>query len=463
MKTILYIVLSTFILITFSSCEKQNEWLDAKRQKEMVIPETLKDFQAILDYFYSIHTAFPIFGQLGTDDFILTDADYSRSTEDIRNGYIWNKTIWSSDNTSCWDAPFAVILKSNVVLDGLKKVSKSPGDEALYNDVQGQAYFYRALFYYHLAQLFCKAYTSNSDSDPGLPIRLTSDVNVIAQRSSLTATYAQIISDAENAVTLLPQISDNNRRPSKAASLGLLAKIYLSMGNYDKAAFYADESLKINEKLLDYNSSYANLSRTYRFPANPYDHPEINFYGRGSGYAVVMPSSNTLGVINDELFNLYTDHDLRRSLFYFTNTLGLHKYRGSYTGTNSNFCGIATNEIYLIRAESYARMKKTDLALQDLNTLLTYRYETDYFTPLTISDPTDLLKTILIERRKELVGVSNIRWEDLKRLNTETAFEKTLTRTVNGQTYRLDPNSPRYVLPIPNNEIQLSHITQNER
>lgn len=463
MKKILYIVIATFILLTIFSCEKQNEWLDAKRQKEMVIPETLKDFQAILDYFYTIHTAFPIYGQLGTDDFILADADYSRSTEDIRNGYIWNKTIWSSDNTSCWDAPFAVILKSNVVLDGLNKVSKSADTEVFYNDIQGQAYFYRALFYYHLAQLFCKAYTSNSGSDLGLPIRLTSDVNVIAQRSSLSATYAQMITDTEKAVALLSQISVNNRRPSKVAALGLLAKIYLVMGNYDKAGFYANEALKINSLLLDYNSNYANLTRTYRFPANPYDHPEINFYGRGGGYAVVMPSSSTLGVINDELYNSYADHDLRRSLFYFTNTAGLHKYRGSYTGTNSNFCGIATNEIYLIRAESYARMKKTDLALKDLNALLSYRYETGHFNPLTLSDPIILLKTILLERRKELVGVSNVRWEDLKRLNTETAFEKTLTRMVNGQTYTLEPNSPRYVLPIPNNEIQLSHITQNER
>lgn len=38
---------------------------------------------------------------------------------------------------------------------------------------------------------------------------------------------------------------------------------------------------------------------------------------------------------------------------------------------------------------------------------------------------------------------------DLKRLNREPEFAKTITHTINGTEYKLEPNSPKYVLPIP--------------
>lgn len=75
----------------------------------------------------------------------------------------------------------------------------------------------------------------------------------------------------------------------------------------------------------------------------------------------------------------------------------------------------------------------------------------------------EVLFAIITERRKELPFVGEIRWEDLKRLNKEERFQRTLKRVINGSTFTLPPNDKRYVLPIPLNEIQLSRIEQNER
>ncbi|WLD24340.1 RagB/SusD family nutrient uptake outer membrane protein [Flavobacterium dauae] len=451
------------LLLVVISCDKQNDWLAAKKQKDLVIPEKLKDFQAVLDQFTSIHTALPIFGLVGTDDFVLTDADFDRCPEEIRNGYIWNKNIWSTDESTNWTQGFEVIMRSNVVLDGLKNITTTSATQLKYRDIEGQAFFYRALFYYGLSQLFCNAYSNNADKELGLPLRLTSDVNIVSQRSSLAKTYEQIISDAVTASELLPEKSANNRRPSKAAAYAILAKTHLVMANFEKALFYAEEALKLSDSLLDFNSNYATISNTYRFPANPFDHPEIIFYAKGMSYGAVMPATAAQAVISDTLYDSYDDFDLRKSLFYYVNTNNQVKYRGSYTGTNSNFCGLATNELYLISAECYTRQEQIDLAQNRINKLLKNRYQQDHYSEILIDNNEDLLIFILQERRKELIGVGNIRWEDLKRLNMETRFQKTLTRNLKGEFYVLLPNSPLYTLPIPNNEIQTSSISQNER
>lgn len=453
-----------YVLLVFVvACSKQNEWLDAKKQKEMVIPETTKDFQAILDQFPFIHKALPIFGLVGTDDFILNDIDYDRCAEDIRNGYIWNKNVWSADNAPNWTQGFQVIMYANVVLDGLAVSTTIPSNSTQAADIRGQAYFYRALFYHELAQLFCNAYSSNADHDLGLPLRLTSDVNIIEQRSSLSKTYEQILSDALKASQLLPEKSINNRRPSKVAAFAILAKTYLVMGDYKNALKYAEEALKLKNTLLDFNSGYATLAKTYRFPTNPFDHPEIIFFATGVGYLSVMPATAAEATINEELYNSYESMDVRKELFYSINTAQQIKYRGSYTGTNANFAGLATNEIYLISAECFARDGKNEMALQRINSLLQNRYKTDQYIPVTINDNETLIRFILQERRKELIGVGILRWADLKRLNRETRFQKTITRQIKGKNYLLEPNSPLYALPIPNNEVQFSGLTQNPR
>lgn len=448
---------------TLVSCDKQNDWLQAKRQKNMVVPENFKDYQALLDDFYNIHNAFPIFGLVGADDILLTDIDYKNCAEDIRNGYIWNKEIWSTDNSTQWQDPFEAIIKSNIVIEGLSKITRNSANETTHDDILGQAYFYRSIFYYNLAQLFCKPYSDDAEMSLGLPLRKSSDVNLIEQRSTLQQTYDFIIHDALIAEEKLPQTSVNNRRPSKAAVHALLAKVYLTMGNYEKAFNYSNETIKSHHLLLDFNSNYASLATTFRFPRDPLDHPEIIFYSRGPGFQSVMPAPSTSGIVNPELLSLYDDDDLRKNLFFFTTSENQVKYRGSYTGTNINFCGLATNEIYLIRAESSVRLGRIKEGITDLNNLLKHRYTTGHFIPIETNDIELALEIVLKERRKELVGVSNIRWEDLRRLNKENKFQKTLTRVVNGQRYTLEPNSKRYVMPIPGNEIQLSNIIQNER
>jgi hypothetical protein len=154
---------------------------------------------------------------------------------------------------------------------------------------------------------------------------------------------------------------------------------------------------------------------------------------------------------------------LRKTIFYKDNGGGVVQYFGTYSGGAQCFAGIATNELYLIRAECYARQNNVASALTDLNALLVKRWKTGTFVPITAVDADDALNKVLIERRKELPFTGQLRWEDLRRLNKDTRFAKNLVHIYTGTTYTLPPNDNKYVLPIPDNEIQLSGLQQNPR
>ncbi|WEK17918.1 MAG: RagB/SusD family nutrient uptake outer membrane protein [Candidatus Pedobacter colombiensis] len=458
-----YFLLIAFFMATvaFCSCNKGKDWLDIKSNKGSVIPESTNDFQALLDDAYKLNYTYSTAGLAGADNSSIPDASFSPVPEAERNLYTWNRTIWVAGNSTDWNNFFAIIENANIVLDGLKKINDN---EPNYNSVKGQALFHRAFAYYNLAQLFCKQYDNSSAvSDLGLPIRLSSDVNEIVQRSTLKALYEQMISDASAATNLLPPTQTYLQRPINAAAFALAAKLYLHTGDYTKAANYAGDAIAIHPELLDYNnSSVINMGTTYRFPVYGKNNPEILFFASSNKYRSVNVSSTSPGIVVPELYQSYNSNDLRKTIFYVLSGTNA-KYRGTYSGNAYNFCGLATNELYLIRAECFARLNNKDAALSDLNRLLVNRYKTGTFTAVTAADATAALALVLTERRKELPFVANIRWEDLRRLNKEIAFQKTLIRTVNGTNYTLLPNDKLYVLPIPDNEIQLTGLIQNER
>jgi len=429
--------------------------LDLKPDVSNLIPQTVEDYQALMDG-ELMNESFPVYGEGAADNYYITDDRFSSMTiEDDKNVYIWNKKVFSLNSAAGdWSTAFSRISNSNLVLEGLDRLESGSGSVA-YNNVRGTALFYRGAAFHALAEMFCKPYDSaTARNDLGMPLRTSSDIKIIYQRASLQETYDRIIADLNMAATLLPDLPLVVSRPSKVATYSLLARVYLMIGDYEQALVNADKALQLKHDAFDYNTVDVVDGLSFK----P-DNNDVLFY------ATLTPTSlfrlNTT-FVDTTLYSQFEDNDLRKKLFFRQGASGM-LFVGSYSGNIFiQFGGLTVSETILTRSECYARKGDVARSMADLNTLLRNRWKVGSFSDLSATDETDALKKILSERRKELMFRGR-RWSDLRRLNKDPRFAKTLSRVVKGVTYELPPNDPKYVYPIPELEIKLSGIQQNIR
>lgn len=450
MKYIQYSLL-LFFLLAVTSCKK---YLDAKADNSLVTPSKISDLQGILDDNYIMNLNTPGFGETSSDDYFISVPDYYSLGDIDRKAYTWRLTDYTYGND--WNASYSAVYNSNYCIENIEKIKTALPDVAKWNNVKGSALFFRAYYFLNLVWEYGKAYDDQSSaSDLGIVLRLGSDFNVKSARATVKESYGQVIADIRAAIPLLPDHPSHVMRPSKAAGYGLLARAFLTMRKYDSAYKYSDLSLNIKNDLLDYNSSKVNASGAIPFlPFNP----EIIFYTTQTGNYTAKGQPYAL--IDSTLYESYQSNDLRKKIFFFPNN-GFHSFKGHYSGSaNIFFSGLATDEMFLIRAECSARKGNIADAMDDLNKLLINRWDAGTFLPLAASTRQDALDMILAERRKELTQ-RGLRWIDIKRLNKEDAII-TPQRVLDSQTYILNPNSGRYALPLPADIIAITGISQNE-
>lgn len=448
-KHIIILILAASLLV---SCKK---FLDAKPDASLAVPSTLEDVQSMLDRNNVLNTENPISGEGSSDNYYISDADYAAlSTDGFRNMYTWGDELYYATIPNEWSRIYTAIYITQLALETLNKIERTSSNALLYDNLKGQALFHRARLYHTAAVMYAKAYDpATAATTPGIPLRMTTDFNQPSVRASVEASYAQIVSDLLAAIPGLPVTSTHLMRPSRAAAYAQVARVYLSMGVYDKAGLYADSSLQLKNDLLDYNT----ISATPAFPFTVFN-KETLFASFANTNNLV---TNTKAMIDSNLYASYATNDLRKTLFFKDNGNKRFSFRGSYTGSAAYLTGVCTDEMYLTCAESFARSGNVSAAMNDLNALLVKRYKTP-FVPLTATSASQALVIILNERRKELL-MRDLRWMDLKRLNRETTFAVTVRRLVNGQPIELVPGSNRYALPIPAAVIAASTMQQNER
>jgi hypothetical protein len=243
-------------------------------------------------------------------------------------------------------------------------------------------------------------------------------------------------------------------RPSRAAVFALLARVGLTMQDYVSGKRWADSCLHAYSALLDYNTLDGSVTRPFSLTFNP----ELLFQCSMQNHSMQFAVTTAIDTV---LYASYDSNDLRRSLFFRDYApQGTKYFRGQYTGLSYLFCGLATDEVWLVRAECNARLGDGVDALADLNTLLIKRWKESTFVPFTAATADEALALILIERRKETL-FRDLRWGDLRRLNQDPRFEKILMRVLDGQGYALPPNDNRYAYPIPDDEVRLGGVQQN--
>jgi hypothetical protein len=452
------------------SCNKQ-KFLDKKPTTTLLVPRTLSDFQALLDN-VRVFGLVPALGEASADNYYVSFSAWQAMTIREYNAYIWANDIYKGQGVQQdWNTPYQQVFYANVVLDGLKGVKPSPDSAAEWNALEGGALFFRAFAFYNLAQLFAPVYDdATAASDMGIPLRTSSGIDTLSARSSVRATYDQILNDLHTAENFLPVGGPGKtlNRPVRLTAQALLARVYLSMRNYAMARACADSVLTNFSTLMDYND----LPLTTSAPVvlqNPETLYQASFLGVPTTvtyFSAISAAYNTTW-IDSNLLRSYDTSDLRLMAFYRTRNSDTTFYlKSSYTGSFYPFGGLATDELMLIRAEGAARAGDVGAAMADINTLLAKRWKRGRFSGYTVGSAMEALDTVKLERRKEL-AFRGLRWTDLRRLNKE-GDNITLTRILPGPAdtikATLTPNSLKYTLPIPPDVLSLNgSIQQNPR
>lgn len=459
-----YCILVLIYTISLSSCA--DEFLEKRKDKSQMVPETLDDVQLLLDNNVQLFGTTPGLSTIAADEFFTNETELLNLAIYERNSYTWERDFYEGTIINMdWTVPYQQVFYANTVLDILDKIEDlDVVSKSRKSNLKGTALFQRSYAFYNLAQLFsANYYPSENDHEPGIPLKLTGNIHEPLTRASLKDTYSQIISDLRLADDLLPNEVDNLTRPSKVSAQALLARVYLSMSDYQNAMEYAQLAIP-KLSLLDYSELDTTRPMQKIFPAAlPKGNPEIAFYSTSTNYRFL--GSNNEVMVDSAFFEEFEKRDLRRILFFKEKVNSKHVvYQGSYAkiNSNSNFSGPSLGELLLIKAECLARMGRGKQGIEVLNKLRKARFSKDDYEDLQWDSDEKTVSLVLQERRKELFA-RGLRLGDLKRLNREDRFRKTLVRNLNGKQLVLKPDDPRYIFPIPSDEIQRHGFIQNDR
>ncbi|MGN6532777.1 MAG: RagB/SusD family nutrient uptake outer membrane protein [Ginsengibacter sp.] len=164
--------------------------------------------------------------------------------------------VTTTDNAGVLDlyrGPAPGILACNIVLE---KVPAIQMDENLKKRILGEAHFLRGLYYFILVRFFGDVPLITKPQNVGEDLK--------PARTPKADVYKQIISDLTTAMDTLPSRESYSGsdvgRASKGAATGLLAKVYLTLGDYQKTVDLCKQVTALGYKL---NTNYAdNFSAT---------------------------------------------------------------------------------------------------------------------------------------------------------------------------------------------------------
>ncbi|MFD2201812.1 RagB/SusD family nutrient uptake outer membrane protein [Shivajiella indica] len=437
------ILIVTIISICLMACQ---EFLDSKPRLDLEVPESLDELLALLSAEQRMNQG-ALIDIIASDDFYHT-REFIESQDNplYFNAYkrLLTPDMYADAIQPEWTTLYTQIYTANFCLQQLELTTRTAENGSDWDFVKGFALFTRAYAYSELLKVFAAKPSPQTELQISIPLVLKADINTIEEFAPLGKVYSQIFMDLEEAAPLLPDTPGIRTRGSKSAVHALAARVYLSMNEFTKALKHIDESLKIDNTLMDFNS----LNPALNFPVG-LGSPEYVYYKFSGTYSQL--NSNPEARIDTLLYRSYEENDLRKTVYFFINPAGNINFKGQFTGRSNYFTGLSVSESLLIKAECEARLGNMEAAFETLNTLLESRYMSGTFEPFNPSDFEDPLGFILWERRKELL-FRGLRWSDLKRYLGDRKEFFPLKRVLDNQIIEMDRSPEAFVFPIPQEE-----------
>ncbi|WP_343566618.1 RagB/SusD family nutrient uptake outer membrane protein [Sphingobacterium sp.] len=448
--------------LLLTGCSK---YLDEKPDSNLAYPESATDLFALMNDVMTINGGFTGLIEMGDDDYILPEETYNEQSTFYQDIYTWQpkQQYEVADISLQWLSAYKPITYANIIEESLVRIKNIKDSDR--KILKGDACFIKGFAYSTLCQVFSEPYVAGQENNGlGVVWRDSSDPNSVSKRLTVKESYSKTIALLQEAVDLLPEHVKDLTKPSKAAALCLLSRIYLYMQDYEHALQYADLALAIDDKLI----KYSEIDGSKPFPFAVFNQETI--------YLAYVPNAITTiqyyADVPPEVYNLYQDDDLRKQLFFFEKTPGHIGFRGNYAGMEvGSFIGPTVGELYLIKAECLIRMGNRSTGLEVIGHLLENRWKSDEsgvstFRLPDFSNNDAALRFVLEERRKELI-FRGARWSDLRRLNLDPNYAITLKRQfkINGDlsVFTLPPGDKRYTYCLPEEVIRRSGVPQTLR
>ncbi|WP_158828678.1 RagB/SusD family nutrient uptake outer membrane protein [Mucilaginibacter lacusdianchii] len=474
MKTINKITLMTGLIATsvLGSCSK--DFLDQQPYTQVPVEEAVSTPASMASALNGAYTALnnvnlygrtmPVFGDLRADNVFVSAANSGRYTSE--NNY--SITVSDADVSGLWSNSYATILRTNNIVN-------AELNSADVQQTKGEAYALRALTYFNLVRLFARPYTDNP-AGLGVPLITKYDPTYLPARATVSEVYALIMADLDKAYSMMTTYRGSGFF-SKYSARALAAKVALTMGDYQKAYDYANDVIANSGFTL---VAPADLNGYFASPSPHTDGSKVetlfevgadnaNNNSTDELFAIYLQANPATGgttygdlLATSSLYNLYSNTDARKQLIiagkrdrpggeavaYFVN-----KYVPSSAGAFTSKKVLRMGEMYLIVAESAARLNNPTAALTALNTLMARRDPSLVYT----SAGTQLINDIITERRKELAFEGD-RFFDLNRLKADISRPAEYPSAARTIPY----SDARRVLPIPQNELNVNpNVTQN--
>jgi len=379
---------------------------------------------------------------------------------------------------SIYSAMYKPISTANIVLRDIDKFTTAANTKKA-NRIKGQALALRALAHFDLFRYFAENYDRNSTTTLAVYYNKNFVVSSAEKpaRMNNKVFYDNLFADLAQAETLLgdidavinPTAALTRPKLSLAAVHLLTARVNLYAAQYPAAITAATKGIALAPALATSQAAFSGMynetnagEMIWNVQFDPGQGGPTNlvyFASQGTAYYRVATE-----LVNTTGSGLITNSDIRYAA-YFTaqvnaqnpTSMALTKYKGKTTtsNANANFIAMKTGELYLIRAEAYAKGSPVQdaLAMADLNTLRRARITGYTDEALT---GTALITAIANERRRELVGEGH-RFFDLKR-TTRVINRSTLTCGVNTISPASNCNLPsaarEWTFPYPDDITQ---------
>lgn len=395
---------------------------------------------------------------------------------EIQNVYTFDDYAEESDLNYVYDNFYDNINEANLILEYLPTLANVSTDSI--QQIKAECLCIRALDHFILLNIYAQNYTYTANaSHPGIVYnRGTQNVGVdYPARATVAQCYEYIINDLE---TALEDFTDNNILAGERYSYfneisckALLSKVALYAHQYEKAIKYAGEVILNSGVQLMTTENYVSEWSKTNAPVSEiimeftirtdsegkYVAPLSVKYGYTSDtdYADYTASNDLLSLFDDGDVrgkNMFIEVNLNTQVSYQENKVALPYYFTRKFQDNAALPLLRLSEMYLIRAEAYARDNQPENALTDLNTIRENRGA----IKANLSD--DILEEIFLECRKELCFEGHL-FFDMAR------FHKNVERNSGciANTCNLSYPSSYFVLPIPDKNIRLnSNLIQNE-